>query len=117
MVRERRCAARAASAPSEPEREPRETRRPRHTKPRQKATGPRVKLFIGAGRREGVEPADVVGAIVDHSHLEGEQITRVRVLDRFSFAEVPADRAAEVVDKVSGADLRGTKIRLEVAKK
>ena len=99
-----------------PERPEREARRPRHTKPRQQARGPRVKLLIGAGRREGIEPADVVGAIVDHSHLEGEQITGVRVLDRFSFAEVPADRAAEVVDKVSGAEVRGTTIRLEVAK-
>ena len=103
-------------APRERSQPEREARRPRHTKPRQH-DGPRVKLFIGAGRREGVEPADVVGAIVDHSHLEGEQITRVRVLDRFSFAEVPAERAAEVVDKVSGAELRGTKIRLEVARK
>ena len=37
------------------------------------------------------EPADVVGAIVDHSHLDGEDVRNVRVLERFSFLEVPAD--------------------------
>ena len=97
------------------ERPPREARRPRHTKPRERE-GPRAKLVVGAGRREGLEPADVIGAIVDHSHLEGEDIRNVRVLERFSFAEVPAERASDVVAKVSGNDVRGVKLRLEVAR-
>ena len=95
--------------------EPREARRPRHTKPRQRQ-GPRAKLVVGAGRRQGIEPADVIGAIVDHSHLEGADITGVRVLDRFSFAEVPADRAADVVGKVNGNKVRGVELRVEVAR-
>ena len=97
------------------ERPERETRRPRHTKPRERE-GPRAKLLIGAGGRDGLEPADVIGAIVDHSHLEGEDIHNVRVLERFSFAEVPADRAGEVVKKVSGNAVRGVELKLEVAK-
>ena len=95
--------------------EPREARRPRHTKPRARQ-GPRAKLVVGAGRRQGLEPADVIGAIVDHSHLEGEDITGVRVLDRFSFAEVPADRAEDVVSKVNGNEVRGVQLRVEVAR-
>jgi ATP-dependent RNA helicase DeaD len=97
------------------ERAPREARRPRHTKPRERE-GPRAKLVVGAGRREGLEPADVIGAVVDHSHLEGEEIHNVRVLERFSFLEVPADRADEVVDKVSGNEARGVKLQLEVTR-
>jgi ATP-dependent RNA helicase DeaD len=97
------------------DRTPREARRPRHTKPRERE-GPRAKLVVGAGRREGLEPADVIGAVVDHSHLEGEEIHNVRVLERFSFLEVPADRAAEVVEKVSGNEARGVKLQLEVTR-
>ena len=59
----------------------------------------------------------MVGAIVDHSHLDGEDVRNVRVLERFSFLEVPAARAGEVVDKVSGNEVRGVKLRLEVAKR
>src|SRR5205814_7075675 len=40
-----------------------EPRRPRHTKPRD-GTGPRVKLLVRAGRADGIEPKDVVEAIV-----------------------------------------------------
>jgi ATP-dependent RNA helicase DeaD len=96
----------------------RETRRPRHTKPRRAApNGDCVKLIVSGGRAQGFEPADVIEAIVDNSHLEGEDIRNVRVLERFSFVEVPAKRAGEVIDKVSGSAVRGTKLRLEVAKR
>jgi ATP-dependent RNA helicase DeaD len=98
-----------------PDEEQRETRRPRHTKPRERPE-PRVKVILGAGRGHGFEPADVVRAIVDHSHLSNEDIHNVRVLERFSFAEVPADRAREVVEKVTDNEVRGVKLRLEVAK-
>ena len=94
--------------------ERREARRPRHTKPRRERAGT-VKLLVGAGRSHGLEPADIVSAIVDASHLEGEEIHNVRLLERFAFVEVPAARADEVVDKVNGSDVRGVKLRLEVA--
>jgi len=94
-----------------------ETRRPRHTKPRRPVDGPLVKLIVSGGRSQGLEPADVIGAIVDNSHLEGEDIRNVRVLERFSFVEVPAKRADEVIDKVSGRAVRGATLRLEVAKR
>jgi ATP-dependent RNA helicase DeaD len=102
---------------AEPEPE-RETRRPRHTKPRRESqNGARTKLIVGAGRKRGIEPADVVSAIVDNSQLDGEDVANVRVLDRFSFVEVPAGRAEEVVDKVNGKSVRGVELRLEVARR
>jgi ATP-dependent RNA helicase DeaD len=90
-------------------------RRPRHTKPRRTPTEPRTKLVVAAGRARGLEPADVVSAIVDNSHLDGEDVSNVRVLERFSFVEVPGERAAEVVEKVNGQSVRGVELRLEVA--
>ncbi len=119
----------AAPKRETPEREPRaeerdgdgdgarQPRRPRHTKPRKRTDGSRSKLFLGAGRKHGFEPADVIGAVVDHSHLDGEDISNVHVLERFSFLEVPAERAGEVTDKVTGKRVRGVELRLEVAKK
>jgi ATP-dependent RNA helicase DeaD len=95
--------------------EERQPRRPRHTKPRRTPTGPRTKLVVAAGRARGLEPADVVSAIVDNSHLDGEDVSNVRVLERFSFVEVPGERAGEVVEKVNGQSVRGVELRLEVA--
>jgi ATP-dependent RNA helicase DeaD len=102
-----------------PKRTPREreTRRPRHTKPHSRDGVPYVKLVVGAGRTHGIEPADVVGAVVDHTHLENDDVRHVRVLERFSFVEVPEQRAGEVVDKVNRKQVRGTELRLEVMKR
>jgi ATP-dependent RNA helicase DeaD len=113
-----------AEPPAEPEPVPapveeqpaeKQPRRPRHTKPRRELREPRAKLVLAAGRARGLEPADVVSAIVDNSHLDGEDVSNVRVLERFSFVEVPGERASEVVEKVNGQSVRGVELRLEVA--
>ena len=91
----------------------RETRRPRHTKPHSRDGVPYTKLVVGAGRADGIEPADVVGAVVDNTHLENDDVRNVRVLERFSFVEVPRERAGEVVEKVTGKQVRGAELRLE----
>ena len=70
-------------------REKEQPRRPRHTKPRPKPDEPRTKLVVSAGRARGLEPADVVSAIVDNSHLDGEDVSNVRVLERFSLRGGP----------------------------
>ena len=49
--------------------------------------------MVGSGRQDGFEPADVVKAVVDNSHLENDDVRNVRVLERFSFVEVPTERA------------------------
>src|SRR3954451_851032 len=95
--------------------EEKQARRPRHTKPRRELDVPRAKLLVSAGPGRGLEPADVVSAIVDNSHFDGEDVSNVRVLERFSFVEVPGERAGEVVEKVNGQSVRGVELRLEVA--
>ena len=48
-----------------------------------------------------------MGAVVDNTHLENDDVRNVRVLERFSFVEVPAARAEELrsrsADSESGA--------------
>ena len=103
-------------AEDKPPREEREARRPRHTKPRRPIDDGKVKkLVVAAGRKQGIEPADVIAAIVDNSHLDGEDVRNVRVLERFTLVEVPADRADEVVKKVSGSKAGDVTLELEVA--
>jgi ATP-dependent RNA helicase DeaD len=105
-------------APREHRRDPeRETRRPRHTKPHPRDGMPYAKLILSAGRRQGLEPADIVSAVVDNSHLENDDVRNVKVLERFSFVEVPAERAGQVAEAVSGNEVRGTPLRAEVTQR
>jgi ATP-dependent RNA helicase DeaD len=90
----------------------------RHDKPHVMRNGaePVAKLIVSGGRASGIEVADLVHAVTSSTSLDGEAVRNVRVLERFSFLEVPADEADRVVDSVTGTSVRGTKLRLERAR-
>jgi ATP-dependent RNA helicase DeaD len=99
---------------------PVETKPRRHSKPQVKsngagpvADGPRSKLVIAGGRAHGLEPKDVIHAVTAATGLDGEAVRNVRVLDRFTFLDVPADEAARVVEAVDGTEIAGHRLALE----
>jgi ATP-dependent RNA helicase DeaD len=69
-----------------------------------------VRLFVGAGRRAGIRPGDLVGAIAGESGLESRAIGAIEINDAFSLVEVPDDRADEVVTALRKTKLRGLKV-------
>jgi ATP-dependent RNA helicase DeaD len=90
----------------------------RHEKPHVSRNGdePHAKLVVNAGRAAGIEVPDLVAVVTGATGLDGEAVRNVRVLDRFAFLEVPAADADRVVDAVSGAEVRGCKLKLEPAR-
>jgi ATP-dependent RNA helicase DeaD len=68
--------------------------------------GDKTRLFIGAGRRAGIRPGDLVGAITGEAGLTSREIGAIEIADGFSLVEVPDERADAVI-----AALRKTKIR------
>jgi ATP-dependent RNA helicase DeaD len=71
--------------------------------------GPVAKLFIGAGRANGIRPQDLVGAITGESRLGGKDIGAIQIADKFSLVEVPADAAEEVIQALRGSTIKGKK--------
>ena len=72
-------------------------------------SGPMTRLFIGAGRKAGIRPQDLVGAIANESRLSGRQIGAIEIQDRFSLVEVPEDAADEVVAALRASTVKGKK--------
>jgi ATP-dependent RNA helicase DeaD len=87
----------------------------RHSKPHVSVNGdgPARKLIISGGRAAGIEPSDIIHAITTATGLDGEAVRNVRVLEQFSFAEVPETEAQRIVDRVSGTEVHGHPLRLE----
>jgi ATP-dependent RNA helicase DeaD len=69
-----------------------------------------TRLFVGAGRRAGVRPADLVGAIAGESGLTSRDIGAIEITDRFSLVEVPETRADEVIEALRRSSIRGAKV-------
>ena len=78
-------------------------------KPRAKAAKPKkgmTRVYVGAGRKANMRPADLVGAIVNEAGIEARTIGAIEIGDTFSLVELPE----EVTDAVIAA-LRATKVK------
>lgn len=72
-----------------------------------------VRLFISAGQRDGLRPADLVGAIAGEAGLTGDRIGRIDIRESFSVAEVEAAAADKVIRALNGTTLRGRSVRVD----
>jgi ATP-dependent RNA helicase DeaD len=93
----------------------------RHSKPHAPAEngeldGALVKLIVGSGRAEGLEPSDVIHAITEATGLDGESVRNVRVLERFTLLEVPAGDAERVIERADEARVKGRGLTIEPAR-
>ena len=78
-------------------------------RPRSAAAG-NVKIFIGAGRGEGVKPGDLVGAIVKLAKLPPRDVGSIQISERFSLVEVPEAIAEKVIGALRATGIRGNKV-------
>jgi ATP-dependent RNA helicase DeaD len=77
------------------------------------ATPPRlVRLFIGAGRRAGIRPADLVGAIANESRISSRDLGLIQIGDDFSLVEVPQEDADRVIAAMKRSSIRGKKVTI-----
>jgi len=68
-----------------------------------------ARLFFGLGRRVGLRPQDLVGAIAGESGLSARDIGAIQITDRFSLVEVPESAADMVIAAMQKSTIRGRK--------
>jgi ATP-dependent RNA helicase DeaD len=69
-----------------------------------------ARIFVGVGRRSGVRPQDLVGAIANESRLSGRQIGAIEIADRFSLVEVPDSAVNDVVSALRSTTIKGKRV-------
>jgi ATP-dependent RNA helicase DeaD len=74
-----------------------------------------VRLFIDAGRRAGVRPGDIVGAITNEAGVPGRAIGAIDIYDDFTFVEVPARYSGQVLAGMRDATVRNRGANIRVA--
>ena len=75
-----------------------------------------TRLFIHAGRRAGIRPMDIVGAIANEANVAGNRVGSIDLYDNFSFVEVPNNEATRVMTALNNTTLRGKRVEVNVAK-
>ena len=69
-----------------------------------------VRVFFNAGTREGATTRDFVGAIANIAGIPMDRIGKVEVRDSHALVELQGPDAADVVEKLAGASIRGRRV-------
>jgi ATP-dependent RNA helicase DeaD len=75
-----------------------------------------VKLFVNRGKRSGIGEQELRWALTEGAVIPEEEIGDIRVLERFSFVELPGEQAKLALERLDGTKLEGKQIRVEYAK-
>ena len=73
-------------------------------------SGAVARLYIGAGRKSGVRPADLVGAIAGEAAVDPRVLGAIEIADRFSIIEVPEPMAEQIITSLRAGSIRGKKV-------
>jgi len=71
-----------------------------------------IRLFVGAGRRAGIRPGDLVGAIAGEAGITSRSIGAIEIKEGFSLVEVQEALADDVIEALRGTKIRGLKVEV-----
>ncbi len=77
--------------------------RPRHD------SGETARLYVSLGRKDGIRPGDLVGAIANETNLSGREIGPIKLAERFAVVGVPEWAADDVIEALRRTTLKNQK--------
>ena len=77
--------------------------------------GENVKLFFNLGRKDNMKVKDIVGSIAANCGIQGADIGKINILDKFSFVEVPGEFVEDVIKGMKGKQIKGRDCNVEIA--
>lgn len=89
----------------------------RNTSDRPRRRGPSDASFdhryrVEVGRRDGVNPGAIVGAITGEGGLTGDQVGHINIFPNFSLVEISEKLSPSQVNRIGRATVRGRKLRI-----
>jgi ATP-dependent RNA helicase DeaD len=78
--------------------------------PRRGPEGQISRIYVGAGRKSGIRPQDLVGAIAGESGIKGNQIGAIEISDKYSIVELPEPVLEQVVRAMHKSVIKGRKV-------
>ena len=69
-----------------------------------------TRVYIPLGRKSGVRPGDLVGAIANEAGIDSRDIGAIEIADKFSLVEVPDSAADAIIRALRGTTIRGKRV-------
>jgi ATP-dependent RNA helicase DeaD len=68
------------------------------------------RIYVGAGRKANMRPADLVGAIVNEAGIEAGAIGSIEIADTYSLVELPDSAVDDVIAALRDAKVKGRRL-------
>jgi ATP-dependent RNA helicase DeaD len=81
------------------------------------SAGDMTRVFINAGKAQGVMVRDILGAITGETGIRGERIGRIDLFDKYSFVQIDSTAVDQVIDALKNKKIKGVRIFADRAKK
>ncbi len=76
-----------------------------------------TRLFFNVGRKAGITPGDLVGAITNEAHVKGKDLGAIVVHEMYSLVEVPADKAKRIAREMNHCTIKGRRVKVRLDRK
>ena len=97
------------------ERSPKTSKPPHKRDTHSRGGGNRTRMFINVGSMDDVSPGQIAGAIYNTTGVPEGSVGAIEIYERSSFVEIPKEHVDQVMERITGAKLRGRNLRMDVA--
>ena len=74
-----------------------------------------VTLYFKAGKKEKISKADIVGFIVNNSHLVASQVGQIVLRDHYTLVAIPRNEAQKTLHRLQSCRIKGKKVPISIA--
>jgi len=74
-------------------------------------------MFVSVGKNRKVYPKDLARLFSTGLNIKRNQIGNIKVLDSYSFIDIPEELSEVAINRLNGSEFRGRKITVNHARK
>lgn len=75
-----------------------------------------IKIYMNVGRDDGLSPASVIQFLTSNGDIEGRDVNKIQIRDKFTFVGVNKTASEGLVDRINGKDLMDKPVKVELAR-
>jgi len=75
-----------------------------------------VRFHVNLGKKQGIRPGDILGAVAGECDIPGSDIGEIEVLENYSFFNVVSEHKNRILKHMAGSQIKGKDVIVEVSK-
>jgi ATP-dependent RNA helicase DeaD len=86
------------------------------TKGSSRDIGNSVRFHVNLGKKQGIRPGDILGAIAGECDIPGSDIGAIEILENYSFFNASSEHADAILGRMEGSQIKGKDVVVEISK-